>query len=385
MEASIDTEVVVCARRFAPGAEVVRAERVGSGHIHATYRVELAGDISGLGGRERTSLSGAGAGGTALLLQRLNEQIFPDLDGLQNNLLLVTEALRARPGRRRTDDGPDLVLSVLRDREGAPWTRSDEDGSAWRAFPFLERTRSVDVADTPAQIHAAALAFGDFALGVEELPPGELLEVIPAFHDTAGRFDALAEATARDDCERATACFDEGEALRRVWAEARELFERRGGAELPKRVVHNDCKLNNALFDPEARRVRCVVDLDTAWAGTLLFDLGALLRTTASRSPEDEPDPRRIRVDPQRVEAAAQGFMAGLRRAPDELELGVLPLAGAIMALEDAARFLTDHLEGDHYFPSQREGHNLERARAQRVLAQQLLAAEDPIRAALRR
>jgi hypothetical protein len=56
-------------------------------------------------------------------------------------------------------------------------------------------------------------------------------------------------------------------------------------------------------------------------------------------------------------------------------ERRLLPLAGAVLALENAIRFLTDHLCGDVYFRTQRAGHNLERCRAQLRLLEHLLDA----------
>ena len=50
---------------------------------------------------------------------------------------------------------------------------------------------------------------------------------------------------------------------------------------------------------------------------------------------------------------------------PREAECSALPLAGSLMAFENAVRFLTDHLSGDVYFRIQREAQNLDRARAQ--------------------
>ncbi len=46
----------------------------------------------------------------------------------------------------------------------------------------------------------------------------------------------------------------------------------------------------------------------------------------------------------------------------------------------NAVRFLTDHLAGDVYFRIHREGHNLDRARAQLRLAEQMLVHEDRAR-----
>ena len=42
-----------------------------------------------------------------------------------------------------------------------------------------------------------------------------------------------------------------------------------------------------------------------------------------------------------------------------------LPLGAKTMTFECGMRFLTDYLDGDHYFAVHREGHNLDRARTQ--------------------
>ena len=41
----------------------------------------------------------------------------------------------------------------------------------------------------------------------------------------------------------------------------------------------------------------------------------------------------------------------------------LLPMGAKTMTYECGMRFLTDYLEGDHYFKVHREGHNLDRCR----------------------
>lgn len=47
------------------------------------------------------------------------------------------------------------------------------------------------------------------------------------------------------------------------------------------------------------------------------------------------------------------------------------------MTLECGMRFLTDYLEGDHYFHIRREGHNLDRCRTQFKLVADMEAQWD--------
>jgi hypothetical protein len=153
-----------------------------------------------------------------------------------------------------------------------------------------------------------------------------------------------------------------------------------GAAALPRRVVHNDCKLNNVLFDQRTGEALCVIDLDTVMPGSVLADFGDLARTAACPAPEDEADLARVRVDARLYEALVRGYLSGTAGMLAPVEIALLPLAGPLIALETGIRFLTDHLAGDVYFRIHRPGHNLDRARVQLRLTEQLLAGAVDVR-----
>jgi hypothetical protein len=50
----------------------------------------------------------------------------------------------------------------------------------------------------------------------------------------------------------------------------------------------------------------------------------------------------------------------------------MLPMGAKIMTLECGVRFLTDYLDGDHYFATHRPAHNLIRARTQFKLVREM-------------
>src|SRR6185295_10097166 len=88
----------------------------------------------------------------------------------------------------------------------------------------------------------------------------------------------------------------------------------------PRRVAHFDAKLDNILFaagDPVA-----LVDFDTIMPGAWFWDVGDLLRSGASTAAEDDPDPERAVVVPERYRAIIDGYRQGLADAarPPELE-----------------------------------------------------------------
>ena len=137
----------------------------------------------------------------------------------------------------------------------------------------------------------------------------------------------------------------------------------RSGA-LPLRVTHNDTKLNNVLLDAKTRKALCVIDLDTVMPGSSLYDFGDSIRFGAATAAEDERDLSRMEMSLERFRIFTRGYV---RSCPGltQKELELLPLGAKTMTMECGVRFLTDYLDGDHYFAVHRDGQNLDRARTQ--------------------
>jgi Ser/Thr protein kinase RdoA (MazF antagonist) len=342
---------------FALDGECVEVVPLKRGHIHDT-----------LVGTWRTR-----EGTRRIVHQRINTHVFRDPALLMMNWLRVTEHVRAALAREGAPDLERRCLRAIPARSGAP-VHTDIIGGVWRAFAFIEGARSLDVPESPAQAQEAARAFGVFAAQLRDLDPATVAESIPHFHDFAHRLATLEAAIAADAHRRAAGAAEDIERARRLAGEVQGVLAREGAAQLPVRVVHNDCKLNNVLFDERTDEGLCVIDLDTVMPGSVLADFGDLARNAACPAPEDEPDLARVRVDAQLYEALVRGYLAGTGGLLTAVEIALLPLAGPLIALETGVRFLTDHLSGDSYFRIHRPGHNRDRARVQLRLTEQLLA-----------
>ena len=64
-------------------------------------------------------------------------------------------------------------------------------------------------------------------------------------------------------------------------------------------------------------------------------------------------------------EAYVKGFLESCGDKLTRKEIELLPMGAKVMTYECGIRFLTDYLEGDHYFKIDREEHNLDRCRTQ--------------------
>ncbi len=352
---------------FAVDGEPVGAEPLSVGLIHESHVVACH----------------APDGARRYLLQRINTEVFRSPEQVMGNLLRVTTHLRRKVAERGDADPDRRVLTVVPARDGGAW-RVDGAGRWWRAYAFVEGARSYDRPPSAETARRAAAAFGRFVADLADLPTPRLHETVPGFHDSPARYRALEVAAGADPMGRAAS----------VGAELRALASRRDllgvvqqaadRGEVPERVVHNDTKLNNVLFDVATGEALCVVDLDTVMPGLAPYDYGDLVRSAASEAPEDARDPGAVRLALPLHRAVTQGWLEPMAPllTPGEAEL--LPLAPIVVALELAARFLTDYLDGDRYFRTTYPGHNLDRCRSQLALAADMERHQATLTAAVR-
>ena len=151
------------------------------------------------------------------------------------------------------------------------------------------------------------------------------------------------------------------------------LQKMRESGELPLRVTHNDTKLNNVLLDASTRKALCVIDLDTVMPGLSLYDFGDSIRFGAATAAEDEKDLNKVTMSLDLFRIYTRGFLNACPGLTAQ-ELDMLPMGAKTMTLECGLRFLTDYLDGDHYFSVHREGQNLDRTRTQIKLVQDMEA-----------
>ncbi|HBI13762.1 MAG TPA: mucin desulfatase, partial [Akkermansia sp.] len=113
-------------------------------------------------------------------------------------------------------------------------------------------------------------------------------------------------------------------------------------------------------------------DLDTVMPGSVLYDFGDMVRTMTSPTAEDEEDPDKTFMRMPMFEAVVKGYLETARDFITPQEVSKPAFSGLLITLETGIRFLTDYLEGDVYFKTKKERHNLYRARTQLRLAESM-------------
>ena len=261
----------------------------------------------------------------------------------------------------------------------------DEDGEYWRIYYFIPDTFCYEQADTPELFAASGFAFGNFQRLLADYPADTLHETIKGFHDTRARFQVFKDAVARDVCGRAASVQKEIDFVLAREDVANVFGELLDNGEIPLRVTHNDTKLNNIMIDNFTGKGICVIDLDTVMPGLAMHDFGDSIRFGASTAAEDEKDLSKVSCSMELFELYVKGFLEGCGGKLTQKEVELLPMGAKVMTYECGMRFLTDYLEGDHYFKIHREGHNLDRCRTQFKLVEDMEAKWDTMQAIVRK
>ncbi len=347
--------VAEVARTFRVGGEITGIAAVPGGHINDTYRVDVRPE---------------GGAGRSFVLQRLNSAVFRRPDLVMENVARVTRHVTLAAGAAgRTSPLAPLVLTD----HGADWL-ADPAGGVWRMFVFVAGSVVRERPQSPADCEAAGRAFGGLLVLLAHWEEAPLHETIPGFHDTRARLAQLAGAVRADVAGRAAGVRAEIAAIEQARGLADVLPPLLASGEVPVRVTHNDAKLSNVLLDARIGAPVCVVDLDTVMPGSALYDFGDLVRSTVSPSAEDEEDLSGVGVQVEYFAALARGYLSAAGAVLTTRERDLLAFAGQLITLEQAARFLTDHLAGDVYYRVERPGQNLSRARSQLALLRSLTA-----------
>jgi Ser/Thr protein kinase RdoA (MazF antagonist) len=358
------TRIVPC---FRIEGEFLDAGPYGTGHINDTYASRFR----------------AGTAVIRYIHQRVNPHVFKRPDLVMLNVERVTRHLRAKVIAAGGD--PDReTLNLVPTRDGATFCR-DGEGDTWRTYLFIENAHTYDLVRDHDLAREAAFAFGRFQRLIADLPGGPLSETIPDFHNTVWRLAQFREAVERDPLGRAAAARPEIAFIEARAAEAARLMDLHRAGRLPLRNTHNDTKFNNVMIDERTQAAVCVIDLDTVMPGFGVVDFGECVRTGAATALEDERDLAKVKLDLAMFGALARGFLKATAGFLTPLEVDLLPFACRLMTFENGMRFLTDHLRGDVYFKVHREGHNLDRARAQLRLVEEMERAEEAMRAVIAR
>lgn len=332
---------------FAINGEFISCEPYGSGLINRTY----------------VAVYNEGGKRIRYIVQRINTNLFKNVDGLMNNIKIVTEFNRAEIVKRGGDPNRES-LTLVPTKNGGTYFRTEE-GDCYRVYVFIENAKGYDVVEKPEHFYESAVAFGKFAMLLDRFDSSKLFEVLPDFHNTVKRFDNFKKSLEADKFNRAKDVKKEIEFALNREKITHTIVDLLASGKMPSRVTHNDTKLNNVLIDTRTDKAVSVIDLDTMMPGSICYDFGDSIRFGCNPCLEDTPETEKVIFNMPLFETYTKGYLSVFGDTITDIERKNLPMGAILMTYECGIRFLTDYLDGDVYFRKTREGQNIDRTRSQ--------------------
>ncbi len=353
-----DEKLLSIAERFDLEGTIASIKPLGEGFINDTFVIRTVGDAPDY------------------ILQRKNHAVFPDVPGMMENILAVTEHIKAKVA-----DPLRETLTVVRARDGKLYV--EDEGNFWAVCLFIADTSSFDRADSPELAYQGGVGIGRFQALLADFDK-PLNETIKGFHNIRHRFAQWDAAVAADAAGRVASLAEEigwVESRRREMLDFWSLVE---DGTIPTHVTHNDTKISNILFDKPTGKVLCAIDLDTVMSSTSLNDFGDAIRSYANTGAEDDRDLDNVELSIEMFRAYADGYLSQQRATMTQSELDWLAFSARYITFEQVLRFLMDYIDGDKYYKTAYPEHNLVRTRAQYKLLQSMERRYDEMCAIVR-
>lgn len=309
---------------------------------------------------------------TKYLVQRINTMVFNEPYILMNNIENITNYLNNK--MKEEEDNKHKVLKIIKTKHNDLLcnVKNDDNIDYYRIYEYIEDSISFNNSVNNKIVYNTGKAFGNFNKLLNDYPINTLTETIKDFHNTEKRLNNFIKDIKLDPVKRVSNVKKEIEEILSRSEICDKIIKELNSGSIPYRVTHNDTKVNNVLMNKNTGDYLAVIDLDTVMPGSLLYDYGDGIRSTSSKALEDELDLSKVKIDLKMFESYTDGYMSEMYDCITKKEIELMGESIRIITLELAMRFLNDYINGDTYFKTEYDTHNLDRARNQLALVKDI-------------
>ena len=150
-------KLLAIAKQFALEGEIESITPLGEGFINDTFTVVTAGDAPNY------------------ILQRKNHVVFPDVPGMMDNILAITNHIKAK-----VSDPLRETLTVVPALDGKLYVKDGEN--FWAVCIFIENTATYDRVTSPELAYQGGVGIGRFQALLSDFDK-PLNETIKGFHN----------------------------------------------------------------------------------------------------------------------------------------------------------------------------------------------------------
>lgn len=344
-------------KQFNIPGELIDVNQITAGKIHKTYVAKYSEN-----GEE-----------TKYLIQQVNNYVFENPYDVMNNIETITSYLEKE--LEKSGDQAHKTLKVIKtvdNKNMVVCKNKNGEEEFYRAYNFIDNAICYDYSEEPEVARIVGKAFGNFQKLLNNYPIEALSETIKNFHNTKNRFMDFEQDLKADCADRVRFVGEEIKFIIDRKEFCNIIIQKLENKEIPYRVTHNDTKLNNVMINKQTGDFLAVVDLDTVMPGSGLYDYGDGARSVASNIYKNEIDLNKICLRNDLFESYTDGYFSEVAPYMNEDEVRLMGASIKLMSLELGIRYLGDYINGDKYFKGNYEKHNLDRARKQLKLVEDI-------------
>jgi Ser/Thr protein kinase RdoA (MazF antagonist) len=339
----MNTDLKKIAGQFRIEGKVKEVVPLGEGFINDTFIIHTEGNSP------------------KYILQRKNKRVFSPIPAMMENIQKVCDHIKSKVEKAGGDPMRE-AMTVIPANDGKLFFL-DEEEEFWAVSLFIEDTIAYEAAETPELAYAGGKGIGKFQSLVSDLKE-PLTDILPGFHNIRIRYEQWDAVLKKNPVGRKEKVAEEIEWIESRREEMMDFWKLVENGTIPTRVSHNDTKINNILFDKNGE-VLCVIDLDTVLNSTVLNDFGDAIRFYTNTGKEDDTNLDNVSMNMEIFTAFAKGYLEEAGSFLTEKEMEYLPFSAKYITYEQVLRFLMDYIDGDNYYKTKSEDHNLIRTRAQ--------------------
>lgn len=319
---------------FNINGEIVKFDNIKNGLVNKTYLVETSTN--------------------KYILQKINNFVFKNPITVMNNIELITAELKMKNLK---------TLNIVYTKDCKNIYYDVKNASFYRMYDYLASLENIDDKNCKTSLEVGK-AIGEFQNILSICDTDSLKETISDFHNAPKRLEKLKKVynILKDDDERKQKVTSLYDYILKNQEKVNLIQEKIDKGIIPIRIAHNDTKLNNVMFDKTSKKAVALIDLDTVMPGSILFDFGDAIRTTASNCSEDETNIDLVGFDDKLFTSLSVGYLSKMYYILTNDEVSNMINAIEVIIIECAIRFLTDYLERDVYFKIDYPSHNYVRA-----------------------
>ncbi|WP_337403232.1 phosphotransferase [Porcipelethomonas sp.] len=278
--------------KFGLGSNILRIERINSGHINKTYKIIYSDNES-------------------YILQKVNKKAIKNPKEIMFNINLLYKYV-------------DRKYPEFLECEGKNFAETEE--GFWRGYRYIENSAAYEKMPDLKSVYEFGRTLGKFHLMTESACAEQFYAMDPDFHNTYKRIKKLKYYESEKYC-------NEFAFFNNVKKYVFKLTEK----NLPVKVTHNDVKCSNVLLEKETHDGICLIDFDSVMSGLYVYDFGDGARSGCITD---------NLFDINKFKKYAEGYFSMIRLyKPEDYFLGMICITAEL-----AARYFYDFLSGENYF-----------------------------------